>query len=207
MMSSVSDRKMRFAGLLEHPQVSRWQRHILDFGRWQGVARVLAGLKTPAILEVGCGLGEICRACASGYVGIDNSMPRVRYAGRRYVDARFLVGDGLALPFKPRAFDMVMLLDTAHHLADDQLVRVLGQMCAVSRDWVLVSDALLFAGQPGLSRFVYSLDRGAAHRDDGRLRALLAACAGLRLERVAYFTTFPGLYRRGVFLLKVVRRG
>ncbi len=201
-MSLSADRKMRFAGLLENPYLSTWQRNILDYGRWQGVGRVLGGLELQNVLDVGCGLGENSRACASGYVGIDNSAPRIRYAGRHYSGARFILGDGIGLPVKPGSFDMVMLMDTAHHLTDGQFVSVLGKMAAASRAWVLVSDPVLFEGQSRLSRFFYSLDRGAAFRDEARLKELMLSCPGLALERVEHFTTFPGLYRRGAFLLK-----
>ncbi|MEI6437139.1 MAG: class I SAM-dependent methyltransferase [Candidatus Omnitrophota bacterium] len=201
-MAQAPDRKMRYAGLLENPFISRLQRNVLDYGRWQGVGRVLAGLPLRNVLDVGCGLGENSRACAGGYVGIDNSAPRIFHAGRHYPQARFILGDGRSLPVKPNSFDLVMLLDTAHHLTDAQLVGVVRAMTQTSRARVLVSDPLLFEGQGFFSRFFYSLDRGAAFRTVERLQALILSCPGLTLERVEHFTTYLGLYRRAVILLK-----
>ena len=203
-MIQLSDRKMRFAGLLETPYLSMMQRNILDYGRWQALKPLIEALKLHSVLDVGCGLGESSRACTSGYVGIDNSAPHVRYASRRFPKCRFILGDGLDLPVQPRSFDMVMLLDTAHHLTDEQFLSVLGEMTAASRSWILVSDAVLFKRQPGLSRLFYSLDRGAEFRNKARLTELLSLCCDLTLERVDHFTTFPGLYRRSAFLLKVI---
>lgn len=202
-MSRHVDRKMRFAGLLENPLLSRWQRNVLDYGRLQAISRVLGALALRSVLDVGCGLGENSRACACGYVGIDNSAPRVRYAGQNYPGSRFILGDGLGLPVKPRSFDMVMLLDTSHHLNDKQFLSVLAGMAAASRRWVLVSDAVLFRGQSGLSRLIYSCDRGAAFRTGARQTELVCSLPGLVLERMEDFTTFPGFYRRKVLLLKV----
>lgn len=201
-MVQLSDRKIRFAGLLENPYLSMLQRNILDYGRLQGLRPILCALKLHSVLDVGCGLGESSRACGSGYVGLDNSVPRVRYASRRFPQSRFILGDGLKLPVKPRSFDMVMLLDTAHHLTDEQFLSVLGEMAAASRCWVLISDAVLFKRQPGLSLLFYRFDRGAEYRDEARLIELLSLCCVLTLERVDHFKTFPGLYRRSAFLLR-----
>lgn len=204
-MAQLSDRKNRFAGVLENPYLSMVQRNLLDYGRWQSLRPMMGALQLQNVLDVGCGLGENSRACESFYVGIDNSAPRIHYANRRYPQSRFILGNALGLPVKPRSFDLVMLLDTTHHLNDEQFLSVLGEMTAASRSWVLVSDAVLFKKQHGISRLFYHLDRGAEFRDEARLTELLLSCRGLTLEYVDRFTTFLCLYRRSVFLLRVVR--
>jgi SAM-dependent methyltransferase len=198
-----ADRKMRYAGLLENPHVSRLQRDILDFGRWQGLAPLMKALSPSEVLDVGCGLGEHCQLFRRGYVGVDNSAPRIAYARRKYPGAGFILGDGVSLPVKPRSFDLVMMLDTSHHLTDAEFVSALATMAGISRRWVLVSDPVFSEGQSAISRFFYSLDRGAAFRDESGMRRLIGQCRGVALDSVSGFITFPGLYRRGSFLMTV----
>jgi SAM-dependent methyltransferase len=198
-----SDRKLRYGGLLENPYISQIQRDILDYGRWQGLVSIIKALKPANILDVGCGLGENSRACAFGYVGIDNSAPRIFHAGRKYAAANFILGNGVSLPVKPRTFDLVMLLDTSHHLTDAEFSSVLAGMAAASRRWILVSDPVLHRGQSRISRFFYKLDRGGEFRNVEHMKMLLGDCPALMLEAIHYFTTFPGIYRRGAFLLKL----
>jgi SAM-dependent methyltransferase len=194
---------MRFGGLLENPYFSMVLRDLLDYGRWQGLSKTVAPLDAHSVLDIGCGLGENSRAYPSGYVGIDNSPPRIRFASRRYPASRFILADALRLPFEERSFDLVMLIDTSHHLTDDQFLEILGQMGRVSRRWVLVSDPVLFEGQSVVSRFFYGLDRGAMFRKPDHMKRLLAQQPRLALEKVDMFDTRPGFYRHGVFLLKI----
>lgn len=197
-----TDRKFRFGGILENPYISMIQRDILDGGRARGLNRTIGPLTVQSVLDVGCGLGENSRVCPEGYVGIDNSLPRVRFAQRRYPQSRFILADARRLPVRPKSFDMTMLIDTSHHLTDAQFVDILERMREVSRRWMLISDPVLFAGQGRLSRFFYRLDRGAMFRSAERMEAIFNTVAGCILERVDFFTTTPGFYRHGVFVLR-----
>lgn len=203
VVSLNTDRKERFAGLLENPYVSMIQRDILDNGRLQGLSGLLRELNPSSVLDVGCGLGENSRLFPGHYLGLDNSFPRIAFASGRYQQARFVLADALRMPVRPGTFDLVMLIDTSHHLSDEQFMAVLQTMRTASRRWVVVSDPLLFEGQSALSRFFYSLDRGARFRSEAELKAVLARCSGLRLEKFGVFHTFPGLYCHGVFVLDV----
>ena len=204
--SPTVDRKMRWAGFLERPRISMVQRAMLDTGRVEGLKRALASYRQDAILEVGCGLGECSRIAGSTYVGIDNSLPRIRYAQRRYPRHRFLVADARALPFDAASFDLAMLIDTSHHLTDDQLRVVLAEMKRVSRRHLAISDPVFFENQGRLSSLVYRLDRGACIRSVEQMRTFLAAVEGVELVGVTTFRTFPGLYVHATFVLAVTGR-
>jgi SAM-dependent methyltransferase len=136
---ATADRKMRFGGLLENPYVSMIQRNILDYGRWQGLAKTLRPLELNTVLDIGCGLGENSKVNPKGYIGVDNSAPRISFAQKHF----------------------------------------------------------------GISRFFYDLDRGAKFRSMDGMASLLGAHCGLIMEKTDIFVTLPGLYRHGVFLLRL----
>jgi SAM-dependent methyltransferase len=200
---ATADRKMRFGGLLENPYVSMIQRNILDYGRWQGLAKTLRPLELNTVLDIGCGLGENSKVNPKGYIGVDNSAPRISFAQKHFGVSRFLVADALKLPLKEKSCDLAMLIDTSHHLNDEEFSNIITTMKRVSRKWVLVSDPVLFEGQSGISRFFYDLDRGAKFRSMDGMASLLGAHCGLIMEKTDIFVTFPGLYRHGVFLLRL----
>lgn len=92
------------------PYVGRWSRLVArEFLAW------LAVPTNGRWLDVGCGTGAISSVVlemASPYevLGIDPSAGYIAYAKSRVVDsrARFVVGDALALPVQPEAFDAVV---------------------------------------------------------------------------------------------------
>ncbi len=200
---ATADRKMRFGGLLENPYVSMIQRNILDHGRWQGLANTLRSLELNTVLDIGCGLGENSKVNPRGYIGIDNSSPRISFARKHFSASRFLVADALKLPLKEKSCDLAMLIDTSHHLNDEELSNIITTMTRVSKKWVLVSDPVVFEGQSGISRFFYDLDRGAKFRTMDEMVSFLDERRGLVMEKTDFFVTFPGLYRHGVFLLRL----
>lgn len=196
------DRKGRFGGILENPYAALVIRDMLDFGRWQGLSKTIGPLHVESVLDIGCGWGENSRVNSQGYVGIDNSASRIRFATRRYTKSRFIHADALEFPFEAESFDLVMLIDTSHHLTEAQFVEVLHRMKMCSRRWIMVSDPVLYQQQNGLSRFFYGLDRGAVFRTATDMEAIFREKAGLAVEKVDFFTTIPGLYRHVVFLLR-----
>lgn len=203
MDEKSADRKFRWAGLLEHPVISKIQRDLLDSGRGRAVAGILKELPFKDLLDVGCGLGETARLCPAPYYGLDNSFSRVHYAKRHYCKTVFIAGDALRLPFKDGRFDMVMMTDTAHHLTEEEFQACFREMCRVSRKWVMVSDPVLTPGQGRLSSFFYSLDRGACFRAAGDIEELaLQAASGIRLARRSSHRSFPGLYFRTVLVFE-----
>ncbi len=93
------DQKDRWGGLFEIPWISKVQRLMLDAGRLRGLSRALSGIAFSSIVDIGCGLGEASKIFSCRYVGVDNSLPRIRYASRRYVSRSFVLADAGSLPF------------------------------------------------------------------------------------------------------------
>lgn len=199
----TADRKMRFGGILENPWVSKIQRAILDSGRIRGLKKGLCSLEYGRVLDVGCGLGECSEVNKGSYTGIDNSYPRIAYAAQRYPAHTFLVGDAVQIPLADKIFDLVLLIDTAHHLTDEQFKTVLIELKRVGRRYIVVSDPVVDAGQNVLSKFFYKLDRGACFRTQEQSLHVFAATAGLHPKEMFSYHTFPGLYVHQAFVLEI----
>ena len=196
------DRKLRCGGILENPIVSNFQRNCLDYGRVAGLKKALQPYDYKSVLDVGCGLGE-CSAVSKGlYYGLDNSFRRANFAAQTYVKSCFFVGDALRLPVQNDSFDLVMLIDTSHHLSDQALGQVLLELKRASRKYIVISDPVVTADQSRLSAFFYRLDRGACFRKSEEMKAIFAKVDGLQLKEVVSFKTFPGFYIHTAFILQ-----
>lgn len=89
---------------------------------------------TGSVLDVGCGVGvstKICERRFSSIFAIDilNVFEKKRFEK----NIRFLVGDGLNLPFKRESFDVVISLDVLEHVPDD--TRFLQESYRVLKKW------------------------------------------------------------------------
>jgi len=201
---TATDRKLRFGGILENPLISRIQRAILDGGRVGGLKRGLQPFEYKTILDVGCGLGE-CSAVSKGlYIGIDNSYPRIAYAANQHPRHKFFVADAMKLPVADKAVDMAMLIDTSHHLTDDEFRSSLKELQRISCRYIVVSDPVLYKGQGALSKFFYKMDRGACFRTEQQSQAVFASTSGINFLETFSCRTFPGLYIHQAFVLKVL---
>jgi len=115
--------------LLEHPAVyAAWQAPFVA-QKFAPVERRLSRTKIRRVLDVGCGPGTNARRFARAeYVGVDIndhylSIARSKYAGR-FVQADLEHADLSALG----TFDTIVVNSFLHHLPDDAVGRVLGQL-------------------------------------------------------------------------------
>ncbi len=114
---------------------------------------LLAGLARPArILDVATGYGDIPRRIAKWarrrglpveIECLDRHGQILELASRasaEYPEIRFVSGDGLALPYPDRSFDVVLASLVLHHLEGEAPLRFLSELHRVSRRGVLVND-------------------------------------------------------------------
>lgn len=148
------------------------------------------------LLDVGTGLGDIPRAAAAAarrhdltltLVGIERIPAAARLARDGGADLAVILGDGSALPLRPRSVDVVIASQVLHHLPRAMAVRWIGAFDRLARRAVVLADlrrsrvamaGIWLAALPlGISRAtrhdaVVSLQRGFTRRE---FDALLAA--------------------------------
>ena len=201
--STQTDLKLRFAGILENPYVSKVHRHCLDGFKVKGLANILKPIHFENLLDVGCGLGEYACLKKGRYVGLDNSFVRVSFAKQQYRNCHFVQGDAVRLPFLNKTFEAVLLANTAHHLSDKLFEEVLGEMKRVSSKYIIIDDCVRTPDQGRVSRYFYSLDRGTQFRMVEGFKNILSGATDLNLVKEDTHRTFPGLYLHAVFVLEL----
>ena len=201
--STEQDLKERYGGILESPYISKAHRHLLDGFKVTGLRNILKDFHFKNILDVGCGFGEYTTLDKGKFTGVDNSFPRVKFARRRYQDARFIQADATRLPFKDKSFDAVLLANTIHHLNDEAVKIGLEEMKRVSRQYLIIDDCVKWTDQTRVSQFFYSLDRGTMFRTPDEIENIFKEISGLKLILKNNHRTFPGLYVHAVFVLQV----
>lgn len=82
------------------------------------------------VLDLGCGNGrlmELFRDKDVEYIGIDNSERMIEIAKRKFqtpkfrIDSKFIVADGLSLPFPDEYFDKIFSVAILHHIPSKEL--------------------------------------------------------------------------------------
>jgi SAM-dependent methyltransferase len=163
------------------------------------LARLLASFPAArTLLEIGSGSGHFSRwFCGSGLavVGLEPAAAMLAEARRGGGEVAYLRGDGLALPFARRTFDLVALItslefmpDPEQALAETTRIARQGLILGVLNRWSLWAIRYRRSGGP-----VWSAARFSA---PGELAALVRRAAGERLAEVAWRTALwplPGL--------------
>ena len=159
-----------------------WQTRNPYFARRE--RELLSGLPLrigQAVLEVGCGEGGNlvnvlagCPATPRLVVGLDLFEKKLAFARTQAVPARFVCADARALPFRDRAFDVVLCRDLLHHL--DEREPALEELRRVTRP-----DATIWIVEPnGRNPLIWLLalvrphERGQLRNSPESLKTLIA---------------------------------
>lgn len=109
-------------------------------------------LKSFSLLDIGAGSGELLRVAAMWArqthrqfraVGLDMNERMVESIveeSERFDEISSVRGDALRLPFADGEFDYVICSLFTHHLLDEQVVQVLGEMSRVAKRRIFVID-------------------------------------------------------------------
>jgi ubiquinone/menaquinone biosynthesis C-methylase UbiE len=130
--------------------------------RWIGDAHTLKAtvlreveaqrLKSFSMLDIGAGSGELLRVAARWArqthrqlraVGLDlneRMAESIVEESERFDEISSVRGDALQLPFADAEFDYVFCSLFTHHLLDEQVVQVLGEMSRVAKRRIFVID-------------------------------------------------------------------
>jgi len=87
-----------------------------------------------AILDIGCGRGELLQACSekgANPIGIDYSLAAIGISRKFGENIVLIRASATALPFRDGVFDKVIMLDIVEHLAPNDLLKCLEDVKSV----------------------------------------------------------------------------
>ncbi|MBV8727958.1 MAG: methyltransferase domain-containing protein [Candidatus Eremiobacteraeota bacterium] len=157
-------------------------RDIERANRWLGgiapVKSAIFSLGAASVLDVGCGSADIPAALIAAarkngenlhVTCLDSSPQMLEIAQKRSngeTAMRFMQGDGMALPFPDRSFDVVTCNLALHHFEPPAAVKLLGEMRRVALMTPIINDlrraVMGYAGALVLSR-IFTRNRYTRH--------------------------------------------
>jgi ubiquinone/menaquinone biosynthesis C-methylase UbiE len=153
------------------PEYDDWYRGTgmyadLDRPGWHedvaALERAVAELAPARVLDVACGTGFLTRHLRGPVTGLDQSETMLAIARERVTAARFVRGDGLALPFGDGAFERVFTGHFYGHLQEKERTAFLAEAGRVARELV-VADAARREGIPEVGWQDRVLSDGSRH--------------------------------------------
>ncbi len=200
--------------------VNRWFGGVATTQKMVESVAHSCGVRRLSLLEVAAGSGELPRRVQQNLarrgVALDITLldrARSHFSGEtRTGPIHTVVGDGLTLPFRDRAFDVVSCNLFAHHLDAQQLPRFVLEGWRVSRHALLINDlvrhplhlGLVYVSRPLMRSRVAWLDgvtsvRRAYVPDEMKnmIASALSSQAGVQIEITRHY-----LYRMGVIVWK-----
>jgi ubiquinone/menaquinone biosynthesis C-methylase UbiE len=119
---------------------------------WQAELRALeqtlTALAPARTLDVACGTGYLTRWLPGAIVGLDQSGRMLDVARERVPTARFVRGEGLALPFADDSFERVFTGHFYGHLQADEREQFLAEARRVSLELVIVDASQAHSAVP-----------------------------------------------------------
>jgi ubiquinone/menaquinone biosynthesis C-methylase UbiE len=192
----IAGRYESWYGTPQGRQADRLEKALLD-----KLLKRLPEIRT--VLEVGCGTGHFSRWLADEglrAVGLDISSAMLIQARRLEATARicaYVLGDGLALPFPDRSFDLVALITTLEFIPQPE--QALAEAGRVARQGVLVGGlnrhSLLTLRRRWRSLWAPTIYDRAHFFTVGELAQLAREALGVRLRGMTWRTTLlPGVW-------------
>jgi ubiquinone/menaquinone biosynthesis C-methylase UbiE len=106
----------------------------------------VAALAPKRTLDVACGTGFVTGRLRGEVVGIDQSERMLKMARLRCPRARFVLGDGLDLPFEDGTFGRAFASHFYGHLEEPERLQFLAEARRVA-DELVIADAALHGGK------------------------------------------------------------
>ncbi len=133
-----------------------------------------------ALLDVCCGTGEFADVAGGAYLGIDLNPRFIAYARRTrgaragHPERKFVVADitKAVTEYRGPIFPKAMMINSMHHLSDEENSRVLEAVARLVSKRFVVVDMDPSPGFP-ISRFLADMDRGNYLRPLSEQRKLL----------------------------------
>ena len=153
------------------------------------------------ILEVGAGTGNSATMLPSDarYLWSDNDPRKLEGYRAKYPTGRGMLCDATRLPLHDQSVDYTLCVAVAHHISDEQLPRLVGELARVTRRKLILWDPVEYRAS-AVSRLLWHYDRGSYPRQSEALCRALEA--DFTLEQVEQ----PVIYHRYVLCVGLPRR-
>lgn len=170
---------MNFWQILDNSVVWESSRMGLDFAfglyekRYNVLRKWCALTNNPSVLDIGCGIGQYSNITNGNYLGVDLNSRYISYATKRYhkPNVSFRCQDVTELMNEDVRFDVVLMVDFLHHIADEQCRKLLRVVSRLTRQNVVSFEPITF--QPHqIGRWIIEHDRGNHIRPLDDLHAL-----------------------------------
>lgn len=190
----------RLDRLFERATVFNAYQALADGGKTRQIERFLAGVPYESVVDIGCGTGNWATLARGRYLGVDTSPDFIEACRRRYEghpQKTFIQADAAELNLT-QPFDLALLISVLHHLADEDVRRLLPWVARHAR-YLFVLDLYPMPWHP-VARLLYALDRGDHIRSPAAQRSLLAEEPRLQLVEASSYFAPSSLYRHTLFL-------
>ena len=120
-----------------------------------------------SVVDLACGVGELCSRVPGDYFGIDNNKDYINFAKGRY-SGKFACAD--IFKYKYKKYDVAICSCTLHHFDDKDNIRILKLMSRIAK------RAYIVDGLPGktlLQKLFVKFDKGKYFRTLGHQRLLI----------------------------------
>lgn len=169
---------------------------ILDIPFFYDLTQIILGMDFPivaekiigkyshrTVLEIGCGPGKFTKHInCKGYLGIDMNEKYIESAVKNYgtKSFKFLVLNAMNIPKMKDKFDLIIIMNVVHHLADSELEAIIKNLILK----VSFKRLLIFDGRPDigpLGKILEYLDQGTNFREIEQIEKIVKKY--LKVER------------------------
>lgn len=136
------------------------------------VIRSLGITEEMSILDIGCGIGQYSILTKTKYLGIDLSNEYIEYAKKLHEkdkNRKFVCADVNSANITNSSFDVALLIDTLHHLSNEENKKLFDTLNRVASNYIVICDPIKQKQTSLIGRFLVNLDRGHYIRSKGDL--------------------------------------
>jgi ubiquinone/menaquinone biosynthesis C-methylase UbiE len=126
-----------------------------------------------SVLDAGAGTGALGGLVGDtgSYVALEIDEGKLERLRQRRPHAEAIHGSVSSIPLSDNSVDLSLLVNVAHHLADDDLEHALSELSRVTRTRLIVADPV--ANGPLVGRALWRIDRGSYPRTAAELCAAI----------------------------------
>jgi ubiquinone/menaquinone biosynthesis C-methylase UbiE len=176
--------------VVSYPWAYDWVQNRLGLRQhWPRIAPYLAQAADQIVLDVGAGTGNCISLLpqSATYLGLDISPKRLQGLKAKWPSVVAIVGDGTEICLKDKSVGYTLCFALLHHLSDIQLPLLLSELARVTRQRLILLDAVEYT-ESKTSNLLWKWDRGGHPRSVETLYTAIEQWFEIeRLERYAIY--------------------